>query len=200
MVDLGIDLDLISEGVQALSVHRLLARYAQVCNIEFSFGDHKLQTDQVFQPESMLPIISIEAMRIWQSVEHRPGRPASNVDTLEVEFDDSIDGFFPLASYPAAIGSDTTSTLRLLVFVLAARRVLGMKENSKIDLARYISKWDQINWEGETLPEIPIPEGFDLGFQHREFTTQRVIQQQVASEIVTPVAAINPFASQNIKE
>ena len=200
LADLGVELDQLIEGADLLSVHRVLARYAQVCNIEFSLGDHKIRSEQVFQPEAMLPIISIEAMRIWQSVEHRPGQKPSDRDTLDVDFDDSLEGFFPLAAYPAAIGPDTTSTLRLLVFLLAARRVLGMKENSKIDLVRYISKWDQIDWEGDTLPEIPIPEGFDLGFQHREFVTQKVSQQQTAKVIPTSVTVVNPFASQHVKE
>lgn len=194
--DLGIDLLDIEGGADTLAIHRVLAKYTQVCGIEFSLGEHRLTQEQVFQPESILPVISVEAMRIWQSLETRPNLPPAAEDTLGIEFDISRDGFFPLASYPPLVGTDLTSTLRLLVYVLAARRVLGLKEGMKIDLAPYISKWDQIDWEGESLPNIPIPEGFDLQFQHKEFMTQKVAQQADEPTTTEMLEVANPFASQ----
>jgi len=200
LADFDVDLDALTEGAEALSVSRVLARYTEVCGIEFALGENKLRAWQVFQPESILPVISIEAMRLWQCIEHPAWKAPLATDTLEVEFEKVSEGFFPMASYPAAIGSDISSTLRLLVFVLAARRVLGLKENSTIDLVPYISKWDNINWEGEELPDIPIPEGFDLGFQHREFATHKTIQHHRESNPTALPSVINPFASQQVKD
>jgi len=84
--------------------------------------------------------------------------------------------YFPFIAYPPVVGDDVTSTMRLLVFLLSARRILGLKENQKIDLLPYIKQWDKIDWdavlESAEMPDIPVPDGFDLNFQMKEFLKQ----------------------------
>lgn len=153
-----------------LAVHRVLAQYLNRCGIRFTYAGNPLAPEQLLQPEGLLPVIAIEAMRIWQLLSHRPGAEPDRHDTFQVEFSDAVDGaFFPLAAYPALIGSDTTSTFRLLVFLLAMRRVLGLKEGQTIDLRGYVDAWDRLDWTNDTLPDIPIPEGYDLQYQLQEF-------------------------------
>ena len=200
LIDLGVDLQKLDQGVELLSVHRVLAKYATQCNVSFQLGENELTPEQVFQPESLLPIVSIEALRIWHTISQRPGSVAANdKDTFEVEFKAQPDAFFPYSSYPPAIGTDTTSTLRLLTFVLAARRVFGMAENSRINLAPFLTEWQNIDWSSDVLPDIPIPKNFDATFMQREFLPNAV---QKNSDVATGIniedsSQQNPFASQN---
>lgn len=193
-IDLGIDLGAIAEGVDAIPVHRILARYAQCCDITFTLGENALSPEQIFQPEAILPVVSIEALRIWQSIERRPGQTPLDEDTLGVEFREVNDGFFKYSAYPADIGADLSSTLRMLVFLLAARRTLGMVEGQKIDLAPRIALWDKIDWGSDILPDIPVPEGFDALFHHHEFASRPM--QPKHNELQSTAAVPSPFASQ----
>jgi len=93
------------------------------------------------------------------------------------------------------VGSDVSSTLRLLVFILAARRVLGLTENARIDLVPFIAQWDKIEWDGETIPQIPVPEGFDLNFQMKEFVPPRATSPTSAPAGTQAIP--NSFASQS---
>src|SRR5690625_3875481 len=52
----------------ALAVHSVLAHYTRQCNVSFTLSDHAVMADQVLQPEAILPIISLEAIRIWQDI------------------------------------------------------------------------------------------------------------------------------------
>lgn len=194
-VELGLDLGSLTRGADSLSIHRVLAQYANCCGIQFFLGDTRLRSEQLFQPEAVMPVIALEAMRLWQSIEQRPGTPAAPFDSLEITFSESSNGFFPLAAYPPPVGSDVSSTLRLLVFILAARRVLGLTENARIDLVPFIAQWDKIEWDGETIPQIPVPEGFDLNFQMKEFVTPRATSPTSAPAGTQAIP--NSFASQS---
>ena len=196
LIDLGIDINSVEQGAEALSVHRVLARYAGQCNIRFTLGDNDLTPEQIFQPEALLPVISIEALRIWQTISQRPGHTMRHDDTMHVEFRDAGDGFFPYSAYPPGIGHDASSTLRLLTFVLASRRVLGMVENTKIDLVPFLTEWNKIDWSSDSLPDIPIPSQFDPTFMQREFITTTSKPQNQPAKNSESIAA-NPFASQN---
>lgn len=191
-MDLGVDLASLTEGVDALSVHRVLARYAHVCDVSFCLGQNDLTPEQVFQPESMMPVIAIDALRIWQSLERRPGAEPLEADSLQVEFHPVEGGFFKYSAFAPAIGSDLTSTLRLLVFLLAARRVLGMVPGQKIDLTPRILMWDKINWDTDVLPELHITDDYDPMFHHLEFALVGGAHKPAP----TNASADNPFASQ----
>lgn len=191
-IDLGIDLEKINEGVQALSVHRVLAHYARIMNVEFVLSDSPLTAMQVFQPEAIMPVVSLEALRIWQTLEHRPGTPLSGLDSLEVQFRENREGFFPLSAYVPAIGSDFTSSLRMMVFCLAARHVLGMVENRKIDLFPLIAQWDKINWDSSDLPEITVSSSFDGNFRSKEF------QEHRASQVINAAVSTTQEASKKM--
>lgn len=169
-VSFDTDLSALLETPSCLPVHRILARYTQSCGITFSVGDNKIEAINVFQPEAFLPVIALEAMRIWQSIERPAGQVGEQVDSLQANLTPSSSGLFPMSAFPPAIGSDISSTLRLLVFTLAARRTLGLREGFHIDLLPHLMSWEQIDWSSDTLPQLPIPGGFDLDFQRTEFS------------------------------
>lgn len=166
---LGVDLSNFVEASGALPVHRVLSRYAECCNVKFSLGENPIDTSRVFQPEAVLPVIAIEAMRIWQSLERRPGEASPSKNTLGVRLVRRSDSFFRLSAEVQDIGSDTLSTLRLLVFTLASRRVLGLAEGERIDISPRLAMWETINWESHGLAEIPMPPDFDPKVFQREF-------------------------------
>jgi len=161
---------------EALSIQRVLARYVELNNIQFMLGEGtRLRAEQIFQPECLMPIIALEADRIWQSLAKWPSSVIDAEGDIGSTYtqDKEENSYFPYIVYPPIVGNDVTSTMRLLVFLLSARRTLGLKENQTIDLLPYIKQWDQIDWEaaqesGE-MPEIPVPDGFDLEFQMKEF-------------------------------
>lgn len=192
-MDLDVDLAELTEGVTALPVHRVLARYAQCCDVQFTLGENPITPEQVFQPETLMPVIAIEALRIWQSLERRPGSAPLDDDSMQIEFKQVEDGFFEYSAYPPHIGSDLTSTLRMLVFLLAARRVLGMVEGEKIDLIPKISLWENIDWSSDLLPDIPMPADYKGDFHYKEFPNR--LRKQKESPW-SAAAAPNPFASQ----
>lgn len=172
-VSLGVNLNLIEEGFGSLDVHRVLARYAAQCQVQFKLGNNALTPEQVFQPESIMPIICLDALNIWQTIGRRAGAQFEKNDSLRVKFIRTQDSFFDYAAYTAPISSDLSSSFRLLAFTLAARRTLNLKENSTIDLAPKLSLWEQIPWDNEKVPDIPIPRDFDALFYHGEFTNRK---------------------------
>jgi len=153
-----------------LEVHRLLGHYAEQLGVEFYVGENRIETAQVFQPEAMMPIIALDAMRIWQDISVRPGQRAFPMeDSLHTEFIPTTGAFFPVAAHPDAVRDDPSATLRMLVFLLATRRVLGLRPNQKVDLLMLIRTWDKIDWESPTLPELPRPPEFDAKLFQHEF-------------------------------
>lgn len=171
-------------------VHRLLARYVRQVGVTFKIGDHTLDPEQVFQPEALLPIVALDAERIWGDLCSRPARPSLKDDSLMTEFESAREGFFPLSAHPVDIKNDLSSTLRMLSYILAARRVFSLKENQTIELTPYLSAWRSIDWTQNTLPQIPTPESFDREFFKNEFKTK---------EVEKPKRRASPFASQNKK-
>jgi hypothetical protein len=174
--------DSIDLGLEKLSVHRVLSKYVSTCNITFSLGSNKLPVEQIFNPEALMPIISVEALRIWQIISHRQGFPLDAVDTMQIEFRQVSNTYFPIAAYPVGIGSDIASSFRLLAFLLATRHVFGLRENSKIDLLPFLNVWSQINWDSEDLPEIPLPSVFDPAFRLSEFIDRTTEQSSPLSD------------------
>jgi len=160
---------------EIISIQRVLARYVEINNIKFTLDGIKLHAEQVFQPECLLPVIALEANRIWQQLSKHPDSIIAHAGELGEEYLKSQDhgSYFPYIVRTPAVVDDASSTLRLLTFVLSARRLLGLKENQTIDLFPHIKQWDHIDWEGARksgeMPDIPIPEGFDLDFQKTEF-------------------------------
>jgi len=168
---------------ELLCIQRILARYVQVNNIQLRLGEMAVRAEQVFQPECLMPIVALEADRIWQMLPFKTIRTLSEQEagTVGATYEQDQNSYFSYSAHPPQISEDVSSTLRLLTFVLAARRVLGLKENQHIDLMPYITKWSEIDWEHAVengqLPDIPVPESFDLNFQIAEFTAMGVAAQ-----------------------
>lgn len=177
----------------SLSVPRVLALYVKKNQINFTLEGNPLPPELVYSPEMVMPIICIEAMRLWQSME----RPANSVmpferpadESLGVTFVESRKSFFPLSAHPPVLDQSITSTLRLLCFNLANRRVFSLKENTPVELAPFIEAWAGIDWYQDTISDIPVPKEFNARFFHEEFV------ERLPS---TPKPQImSPFASKN---
>lgn len=172
-----LNLDRIIEGAPILSAHRLLAGYARACHVKFAVYKNSVSEQTVFQPEFVMPVIAIEALRIWKVIHGASQEDCNRVsetDKTVVRFKKQPDSLFPLCAYSPDIGQDHNSTLRLLALCLAARHVLGMVENTTIDLSSYIEAWDKMDWGfTDRLPEIIMPADFDAQFRQREFMTYR---------------------------
>jgi len=182
---------------EAVSIQRVLARYVEVNNIQFTIGGGtRLRAEQVFQPECLMPIVALEANRIWQMLAKHPNSSMGVEGRLGAVYarDQNENSYFPYIAHPPVIGDDITSTMRLLVFLLSARRVLGLKENQTIDLYPHIRQWDSIDWEGAQesgeVPEIPLPEGFDLDFQRKEFISD--LQRKIIPAALDATSEMDP--------
>src|SRR5690606_16085810 len=85
------------------------------------------------------------------------------------------------------VRDDLTSMLRMLTFLMAARRTMGLHAGTTIELTPFLAAWGEIDWGSDFLPELLVPEGFDRLFEHNEFKTERR---------TALAAAESPFASQ----
>lgn len=182
-----LNLDRIIEGAPIFSAHRLLAGYAKSCHVKFEVHQNAIAAQTVFQPEFIMPVVSIEALRIWKSIHGASQEQCSLVteaDKSLVRFKKQPDSLFPLCAYSPDIGQDHGSLLRMLTLCLAARHVLGMVENSTINLSPYIAAWDKIDWAfSDRLPEVVMPAEFDGEFKQREFVNFRGARTQAVSSV-----------------
>jgi len=185
---------------ELLSTQRILTNYAKINNIKFTVGGQPVLAEQVFQPECLMPIISLEANRIWHMLGQSCVTGSKDPDQMGdlgaiYERDENGYGYFGCISHPPAIADDVTSTMRLLTFLYATRRVLALKENHTIDLLPYIKAWDTINWDladqTREMPEIPLPEEFDLEFQMSEFSEDKPVAEDVENEISARTPSAN---------
>lgn len=158
-----------------LSVPRILAQYTKKNGNRFFLqGREIVDSHFIYSPEMFMPIVALEAMRLWQSIEKPAHSEAEYDDSLGIVFSESESSFFPLAAHPPLIHSDSLlSTLRLLCFNLANRRVFALKENADIQLDSFVMAWKDINWYSDTIDEIPVPEDYDNQFLQNEFVSKR---------------------------
>lgn len=182
----------------ALTLHSVLARYTESCGVKFTLDGTEVRADQIFQPEVIMPVIAIEALRIWRDLAHTGSSEHKNFGIQFVPNDS--DGFFPYAAYCSSIQNDISSTLRLLTCTLATRRVLALKENETIELKPFVTVWDTMDWHAQEIADIPIPEDFDAKFQHTEFKNHtgkhKNIETMAGGASVQDTGLYNPFASQ----
>lgn len=159
-----------------LQVHRVLYHYCQSCQVSFELGGNTIHPSQVLGQNQFLPIVGLDAMRVWQTL----GQGASFsklgiTDSFNADLSPDPRGLFGMSCTPPSIQSDLTSTLRLLVWTLSARRVLGLKLNATVDLSKLVSAWNrnqfQIKWDDPILPQIPVPDDFDPEYFTNEFMT-----------------------------
>ena len=174
---LSMNLDDLLEGAPVLSVHRVLANYTKACNVSFVIHNTPMLAEQIFQPEFIMPVVSIEALRIWKSLKGESNQVLVQEDSSMVQFVKGAEGLFPLSAYCPGVGQDPSSVLRLMTFCLSVRHVFGLVEKSTIELTPFISQWDKIDWTfTDKLPEVWMPEDYDASFKDREFSTRMTVQ------------------------
>lgn len=156
----------------ALQVHRILGRYIQKMGVSLSVGENAIDEISIMRPESILPVVTLDALRIWNDLGSQLGvLVEGQSDSLGVDIESNDAAYFLVSATPAPIGQDIGSTLRLLTYVLATRRVLGLHEGQHIDLLPLMRTWDEIRWDtpnGE-LPEVPLAAGYDRKIFFHEF-------------------------------
>lgn len=180
------------------SIERLLAHYAEENGNRFLVEGSPIPSQTVFSPEMLLPVVALEAMRLWQSLE----RPANSIEPFKENPDESLgvtfmeveSSFFPLAAYPPLLVKSnnsthsTASSLRLLCFSLASRRVFALKEGQDINLTPLIDAWSEIDWYGDAIKDIPIHDSFDTAFMKNEF------ERKISTHALRNTTS-SPFAS-----
>jgi len=185
---------------ELLSTQRILTNYVKINNIKFMVGTQPVLAEQVFQPECLMPIISLEANRIWHMMGQScvmKSRNSEQMGDLGAVYEHDADGYgyFGCIAHPPAIAGDVTSTMRLLTFLYATRRVLALKENHTIDLQPYIKAWDAIDWDlanqTREIPEIPLPEEFDQEFQMNEFSEDKPVTEDVENKLPARIPGAN---------
>lgn len=175
----------------SLCIYRLLAQYTKTNGNTFFLEGNPIESHLIYSPEMLLPVVALEAMRLWQSLE----RPANSIVPLEeslgVVFLESDTSFFPLAAYPPAVTQDLPSSLRLLCFNLANRRVFALKEGENIDLGPYLEVWKHIDWYSDIIVDLPVHKTFNSAFMRDEFS------QKLAKQIDQKPKVASPFNSEN---
>lgn len=174
----------------SLSIYRLLSHYADTNGNTFLLAGNPVPSQTVFSPEMLLPVVALEAMRIWQTIE----RPANDIsypidpldESLGLTFMESETSFFPLSVQTPSLTQDITSSLRLLCFNLASRRVFALQEGESIDLEPLLEEWKHIDWYAETISDIPVPKDFNSNFMRNEFSQQRVVSLPTLSDKPSP--------------
>lgn len=160
--------------VTNLDIHRVLYHYSKQCDVRFHLAGNPVEPSQVFGKNQFLPIIGIDAMRVWHSLQQNAkGKKAIGDQPFNAYVRPDPKGLFGMQCQPSAITNDLTSTLRLLVWTLSARRVMGLRLNADIDLEQRILAWNEqrlvIDWNEPLLPQIPLPKDMDADFFMREF-------------------------------
>lgn len=175
-VSIDFDAGIVSKPkpVVNLDVQRVLYHYAEQCNVQFFLAGNKIKASQVFGLNQFLPVIGLDAMRIWHSLQQNStGRRVTGDQPLNAHVEADPNGLFGMRCRPVSIQNDLTSTLRLLVWTLSARRVMGLRLNAHVDLNKRVQAWDAqqfvINWNDPILPQIPFPDDMDSEFFLHEF-------------------------------
>lgn len=177
----------------SLSIYRLLAQYAETNNNTFLLEGNPISSHIIYSPEMLLPVVALEAMRIWQTME----RPANSVEPMGIQVDESLgvtfieseSSFFPLAAYTPPLTQNLASSMRLLCFNLANRRVFALKEGEAIDLAPFLDAWKDIDWYSEAINDLPVHKDFNAAFMQNEFTEKRVVPHGVKPKSLSPFSS-----------
>lgn len=156
-------------GSQYLSIPRILAGYVSLCGIKFTVNGKIVDPYNIYSPEMFMPVVGLEALRLWHNLGQAKGEDLSK--SLQITFAQTPDGLFPLSAHTALIKRGCLlSTLRLLCFNLANRRVFALKENESIELQPFIDTWrNEIDWNSAVVKPLPVPEVYDGNFLNREF-------------------------------
>lgn len=135
--------------------HRVLARYAEQCNVTFTVAGQPMPHSAVFMPELFLPVIIAHGYRIWQRMAFNEG---DQVDTKSfgAVVHDCSDALFGVSATCAPIKhGEISSTLRLLALTKAAEEVLLIERDKQIQLDEFIDQFQKLDWD-QGLPQIKL--------------------------------------------
>lgn len=187
-----------TDSATTLCIYRILAQYATENKNTFLLNGGEVSSHVIYSPEMLLPVVALEAMRIWQTLE-RPANSITDLDITEeslgVTFIESDQSFFPLSAHPPLLTQNIASSMRLLCFSLANRRVFALREGETINLDPLLKEWKHINWYSDMINDIPVPDDFNNGFMRNEFNEIKATQDRQPRE----KERASPFASRSNK-
>lgn len=149
----------------SLESHRVLARYAEQCNVTFTVAGQPMPHSAVFMPELFLPVIIAHGYRIWQRMSFNDDEHGDTKSFGAVVYDCS-DALFGVSATCAPIRhGDILSTLRILALTKAAEEVLLIERDKQIHLDDFIDQFQKLDWD-DGLPQITLTRSL-MGEQFR---------------------------------
>lgn len=136
--------------------HRVLARYAEQCNVTFTVAGQPMPHSAVFMPELFLPVIIAHGYRIWQRMAFNDDGDQGDTKSFGAVVHDCSDALFGVSATCAPIKhGEIASTLRLLALTKAAEEVLLIERDKQIQLDAFIDQFQKLEWD-QGLPQIKV--------------------------------------------
>lgn len=182
--------------------HRVLARYAEQCNVTFTVAGQPMPHSAVFMPELFLPVIIAHGYRIWQRMAFNDGEQ-DDTKSFGAVVHDCSDALFGVSANCAPIKhGEIASTLRLLALTKAAEEVLLIERDKQIQLDEFIDQFQKLDWE-QGLPQIKLTRSlmgehfrglpwYEHSVKHNDIlVTELDSSEDTSQEVTAPVRQVN---------